>query len=318
MTKLGEVLRVAREEQGLTLEDVESAIHIRRHLLEALEANNFKAFPSPVITRGLIRNYAQYLNLDPIEALTLYDGNGLVPVKGQRLTPDGIEFMNLSMAPRPLINWDFIIATVLFLLVIGGMGYLIYGAVVQPQGVTPTPTKTPETEALSQNSALPLPTVTPKPTNTPTPIPPTDTPTPIIYDGVTVELAIQQPSWIQILADDVKIFEGVLQPGERRTWSGQHRVAIRAGNAGGVEVIVNGVSRGLMGGEGQVVDQIWEKVDDPSILTPEPGQAGTPEPAETSTPASLDSETEGQAPLPLESAPEAEQPAPDEAAPPSQ
>ncbi len=302
MTTLGEVLKVAREDQGLALEDIEAAIHIRLHLLEALEEDNFKEFPSPVITRGLIRNYARYLNLDPIEALTLYDGNGVVPVKGQRLTPDGIEFMNLSMAPRPLINWDFIIAAVLFLLVIGGAGYLAYGVIIQPAGITPTPTKTPQAEGLGQDAALPLPTVTPLPTDTPTPPPPTDTPTPIIYGGVTVELAIQQPSWIQILVDDVEVFEGVLQPGERRDWTGQRRVAIRAGNAGGVEVIVNGISRGLMGAEGQVVDQIWEKVDDPSVLTPEAGQtdeADTLTPTETPTPTG-----EGEMPLPLESVPE--------------
>lgn len=313
MTKLGEVLKDAREQQGLTLTDVEKAIHIRRHLLEALEENNFKAFPSPVITRGLIRNYARFLNLDPIEALTLYDGNGYVPVKGQRLTPDGIEFMNLSMASRPLINWDFVIAAVLFLLVLGGAGYLAYGSVIQPS-LTPTPTKTPDASAVTQDSALPLPTVTPRPSDTPTPLPPTDTPTPLVYDGVTVELVIQQPSWVQILTDDVQAFEGVLQPGESRTWTGERRVAIRAGNAGGVEVIVNGTNRGLMGEEGQVVDQIWEKIDDPSVLTPEapvltpeaqPGEGNNEADASapTETPTSADETT----PRPLESAPEGEQ-----------
>jgi hypothetical protein len=308
VAKLGEVLKDAREKQGLTLDDVEIAIHIRRHLLEALEDDDFKSFPSPVVTRGLIRNYARYLNLDPIQALTLYDGNGYVPVKGQRLTPDGIEFMNLSMAPRPLINWDFVIATVLSLLVIAGAGYLAYGTIIEP-GVPPTPTKTPRPDAISQDAALSLPTVTPAPSETATPIPPTGTPTPVVYDGVTVELVLQQASWIQILADDVQVFEGVLQPGDRRLWSGKQRVAIRAGNAGGVEVIVNGISRGLMGEDGQVVDQIWEKIDDPSVLTPE---ADGLAPTETPT-------TTNDSLLPLESAPEAEQPpAEGEAAPQSQ
>lgn len=309
MANLGEMLKIAREEQGLTFEEVESAIHIRQHLLQAMEADNFKAFPSPIIARGMIRNYAKFLKLDPIEALTLYDGNGVVPVKGQRLTSDGIEFMNLSMAPRPLVNWDFIIGSILVLLVIGGAGYLAYGVIVPPN-VTPTPTKTPDAQALDEDAALLLPTVTPLPTETPTPLPPTDTPTPIIYGGVTVELVIGQPSWVQILADDAKVFEGVLQPGERRNWTGQRRVAIRAGNGGGVEVIVNGISRGLMGAEGQVVDQIWEKVDDPATLTPQPDQtdeAGTGEsPTSTETPNPDSSSAEGESPLPLESAPEGE------------
>ena len=62
MTRLGEMLKAAREEQGMTLEQVEEDIHIRRHLLEALEENNLKSFPSPVVIRGLLRNYAKYLS----------------------------------------------------------------------------------------------------------------------------------------------------------------------------------------------------------------------------------------------------------------
>jgi cytoskeletal protein RodZ len=301
VSRLGELLRVAREEHEITLEQVEEAIHIRRHLLEALEKNDFKKFPSSVVARGLIRNYAKYLNLDPIEALTLYDGNGIVPVKGQRLTPNGIEFMNLSMAPRPLINWDLVMGLLLFMLVLSGFGYLTYSTVIEPR-LTPTPTKTPGADGLTENSAFLLPTVTPLPTDTPTPLPPTDTPTPIIYSGVTVELVLTQPSWIQILADDVKVFEGILQPGERQNWTGQRRVAIRAGNAGGVEVIVNGTSRGLMGGINQVVDQIWEKVDNPATLTPQPSQTVTPDPANNLAAT--------ETPVPLESAPTSEQPLP--------
>jgi cytoskeletal protein RodZ len=303
------MLKSAREAQGLSLEEVAQATHIRQHLLEAMESDQFKDFPSPVIARGMIRNYAKFLRLDPIEALTLYDGNGVVPVKGQRMTSDGIEFMNLSMAPRPLINWDFIIGTVLFLLVAGGAGYLAYGAIARP-GVTPTPTKTPSANGLGEDAALLLPTATPLPTETPTPLPPTETPTPIIYGGVNVELVITEDSWVQILTDDTKVFEGVLQAGESRNWTGQRRVAIRAGNAGGVEVIVNGTSRGLMGQPGQVVDQIWEKVDDPATLTPQASPEATsegaaPEATGIPTPASASgSEGEEGTPLPLESAPE--------------
>ncbi len=313
MAQLGEMLKQAREERGLSLDEVEKATHIRRQFLEALEENNLKAMPSPVAARGFIRNYADYLGLDPIEALTLFDGKGRVPVKGQRLTPDGIEFMNLSMSSRSAFSWELLIGVALLLVVLGGVGYMAYGNIAQAS-VTATPTKTPLAAGLTDDSALILPTVTPLPTGTATPIPPTDTPTPVVYAGVQVELVIQQSSWVQILADDVKVFEGILQPGNSESWSGQRRVAIRAGNGGGVEVIVNGVSRGLMGAEGQVVDQIWEKVEDPNAApppavgspTPPPEASNTPDilqeppptPAPTPTPA------EGEQPLPLESAPE--------------
>lgn len=318
MAQLGDMLKQAREAQGLTLDEAEKATHIRRQYLEALEENKLKAMPSPVATRGFIKNYAHYLGLDPIEALTLYDGKGRVPVKGQRLTPDGIEFMNLSMSSRSAFSWELLIGLALLLVVLGGVGYMAYGNIVQAS-VTATATKTPLAAGLTEDSALILPTVTPLPTGTATPIPPTDTPTPVIYAGVQVELVIQQSSWVQILADDVKVFEGILQPGDTESWSGERRVAIRAGNGGGVEVIVNGVSRGLMGAEGQVVDQIWEKVDDPNAAPPPAAPTGSPTapPAEATstpdilqepppTPAPTATLAEGEQPLPLESAPQGE------------
>ena len=315
MAQLGETLKQAREAQSITLDDVERDTHIQRQYLEALENNDFKTFASPVMARGMIRNYAKYLNLDPIEALTLYDGNGVVPVKGQRLTPNGIEFMDLGMAPRPMINWELLFGVFLFLAVLGAGAYLFYGNFAQPS-VTATATKTPMAEGLTDESALLLPTVTPLPTNSPTPPLPTDTPTPTIYAGVTVELVVNQPSWVQILSDDIKVFEGILQPGETNSWSGQQRVAIRAGNGGGVEVFVNGTSRGLMGAEGQVVDQIWEKVDDGQAPPPQPTALLEPEetptldilneppPTPFPTPEEgAENQTDGEQPLPLEDAP---------------
>jgi hypothetical protein len=55
-------------------------------------------------------------------------------------------------------------------------------------------------------------------------------------------------------------------------------VAVRAGNAGGVEVFVNGESMGLMGQPGQVVDQVWEKLEEAPNAPPQDNASGTPTP----------------------------------------
>jgi len=89
---------------------------------------------------------------------------------------------------------------------------------------------------------------------------------------------VHERSWVQILVDDVKSFEGVLKSGDRPNWSGDKRVAIRAGNGGGIEVYVNGQNMGFMGEEGQVVDQVWEKVEEV------PGAASTETPTPTPEP----------------------------------
>jgi len=313
VAQLGEMLKRTREQQGLSLDEVAKVTHIQLRLLDALEKGNFKVFPSPVVARGLIRNYAKFLGIEPTQALTLFDGHGVVPVKGQRLTPNGIEFMNLSMSSRSIMG-ELLVGVALALLAVGALSYLIYTNVA-PAGLTAT--QTPLPAGLTADSALLLPTVTPLPTNTPTPLPPTATPTPIVYSGVMVDLVAKQASWVQILTDDVKVFEGILQPGDKKSWNGQRHVAVRAGNGGGVEVIVNGTSQGLMGEEGKVVDRLYEKVDNPAELTPQPGLTGTPsltitatltpnvfkEPPPTPTPGPTTAAPTGEAPLPLNSAP---------------
>jgi len=65
--ELGARLREARESQGLSLQQVEEVTRIRLAFLEALEEERFDDLPGDVYAMGFIRNYAQFLNLDPQE-----------------------------------------------------------------------------------------------------------------------------------------------------------------------------------------------------------------------------------------------------------
>lgn len=65
-SSIGEVLRLAREQQGLTLQDVSDALNIKREYLEALEKDEYDAIPGAVFVKGFIRNYGNFLELDGI------------------------------------------------------------------------------------------------------------------------------------------------------------------------------------------------------------------------------------------------------------
>jgi cytoskeleton protein RodZ len=65
MSDIGAILREAREEQGLTITEVEARTRIRARFLTALENNDFEALDGAVYTRGFLRNYAIFLGLDP-------------------------------------------------------------------------------------------------------------------------------------------------------------------------------------------------------------------------------------------------------------
>lgn len=282
MAQLGDTFKQEREARDLSFDEIEAKTRIKRRFLEAIEAGDYGAFPSQVVARGLIRNYATFLGLDPAEVLALYDDHLAANGQGKRARSNDIQFMDLSMSVRPLFSWDLIIGVLIVTALLGGAGLFAINAYL-PTVITPTPTKTPQAAGFRQDSAFVIPTPTLEPTPTPTP---TNTPTPEFYTGVTLEVIIAERSWVQVFVDDVKEFEGVLESGERRSWTGERRVAIRAGNAGGVEVVVNGQSYGLMGGPGEVKDQVWEKVDDPGAATPAGGEGSDPfGPVETATPA---------------------------------
>jgi cytoskeletal protein RodZ len=70
--KLGEVLRAARESKGVDLPRVERETKIRERYLSALERGEYRELPGAVYTKGFLRNYGAYLNLDPEYLIDLY------------------------------------------------------------------------------------------------------------------------------------------------------------------------------------------------------------------------------------------------------
>jgi cytoskeletal protein RodZ len=64
MASVGEMLRMGREAQKLTLQKAAEATKIRSDYLEAIEAGNYNRFVAPVYIRGFVRTYAMWLKLD--------------------------------------------------------------------------------------------------------------------------------------------------------------------------------------------------------------------------------------------------------------
>jgi transcriptional regulator with XRE-family HTH domain len=62
--EIGSSLRDARERQGLDLNEVERATHIRPRYLTALEEERFDVLPGPAYIKGFLRAYADFLGLD--------------------------------------------------------------------------------------------------------------------------------------------------------------------------------------------------------------------------------------------------------------
>jgi cytoskeletal protein RodZ len=126
-----------------------------------------------------------------------------------------------------------------------------------PSATPTTPSATAAVTSTVTPTGAPSSTPTSTPSSTPTSAAPTDTPAPSASAGVEVELNIVEYAWLRITVDGEEAFVGSLEAGTTRTWRGQESIALRCGNAGGVEAVVNGESLGLLGERGQVVDVEW-------------------------------------------------------------
>jgi len=289
MTELGQVLREARETKGVSLAEAEEATKIRQKYLQALEEGDYSVLPPSVYVRGFLRNYANYLGLDPEHVIHLYQ-----QAPPQQSEPPEPRIIAEPLVPTSRVNWE-IVAGILLLIAVGALGVWVYRRYVVPLVMTSPPTppgvaiadtgepspvpSPPDTHPTATErptaTAIPvIPTATSLPP-TPTPLPrPTATATarPTRVPGLTFVLRTTGRTWLRVIVDGKTVLEQTLGAGQVRTWRAQREVRLRTGNAGGVEVIVNGQELGPLGQPGQVLERIWTVTADGvvRVSTPTP------------------------------------------------
>lgn len=68
LIQIGSYLQEARQEQGLSIEQIASKTMIQGRLLRAIESGDLDALPEAIYVRGFIKRYAEFLGLDGNEA----------------------------------------------------------------------------------------------------------------------------------------------------------------------------------------------------------------------------------------------------------
>ncbi len=106
----GNILRETRESKGLSIKDASDALHIRIPYLQALENGRAEIIPSVVQTRGFLRIYSEYLDLDPAMMIQEWDHPGSYHGPGtgtaEKITTDRIlrEDILKNAAPFPPVT----------------------------------------------------------------------------------------------------------------------------------------------------------------------------------------------------------------------
>ncbi len=129
MESIGEKLRLARERNNLTIDQIARDTHVAKRFLKALEDEDFSVFPGETYVMGFLRNYSEYLGLNPEELITVYRN---IKIQEQPLPMS--ELLESKPKYPPLL---VVVAVVTAVLILGATGYLIYRAASHGGGTAP-------------------------------------------------------------------------------------------------------------------------------------------------------------------------------------
>lgn len=245
MSSLGIRLCELREAKGVSLDDIARSTRIGRRQLEALETDSWGELPAPVFVKGFIRAYCEFLDASPDEALELYRESSGEPVKPERVTSAG--HTPPSRRAGPLM-----ISLVLFIALGASLFALRIGLKSSPRSV-PTMSEPARGEARSAASSAPVPATTvPGVRVQPAPVPAGE-PKPA---GQRLLIRAVEPTWIRVQVDEGQVAEELLQAGAVREWTAARRFVLTVGNAGGLEVDLNGRRMPALGARGAVIQRL--------------------------------------------------------------
>jgi cytoskeleton protein RodZ len=279
---LGAYLRSLREAKGGSLEDMARSTRVGIRHLEALEDERLADLPSPVFVRGFIRAYCSFLRENPEPALGRY----------QELAGTRAAAQAANAPPRPRNTWASSSLVVgLVLLLILGVGLILVNLSVKKSGGTPATTARTEPARPSTSTApspapvpapsAPAPAISAPPVTAPTPppappvaadpprpetppagspaptAPPTTRPAPgTASTGQRLVIRAVEPTWVRVQTDEGRIAEELLPAGASREWAAERRFLVTIGNAGGVELTLNGKALPPLGPKGTVIQRL--------------------------------------------------------------
>jgi cytoskeleton protein RodZ len=238
---LGELLKSAREESRLSINDLSEATSIRAGLLSQMEQNDFSHCGGDIYARGHLRNIAPLIGLDAAKLITIYNQEHSVE---SRSLNDLLAENNVTKVPieKKRMSWKTPAAVSLFVL----STFIVVQVVVSNSNSSSPANVEPTSVATATASPSPTPVVTETPTVETTVAP--------VTTGVKMEIAATRGnSRIHIVADGKTLEKGSLFQGDSRSFEATTSISIYFSNPAGLDVTVNGELLAPLGGQNEEV-----------------------------------------------------------------
>lgn len=139
MKEIGEELKVAREEHGVSIEEAAEDLNLRVSQIENIEQGNLKAFKDVFYLKCFIRDYAKYLGLDEERLIDefnefFFEETSKIPIKEiekasrekkKELKDEKKVFSPYTQEEKPKSKLMGFIVTLIIILLLALIGYIV-------------------------------------------------------------------------------------------------------------------------------------------------------------------------------------------------
>ncbi len=237
----GEVLKKRREELGLDIKETAELLRIQAEYLRAIEDDNFDRLPVAVYTKGYIRNYAQYLDVDAEPIILFYESHLKYP-KSTAVFPVASSRKRSHPAVFILLIFGGVAVAGILLFVMRGAEQPAVSVAPRPapQAVIPSAPEPPV--QVPSPAALPEQPVQKQP-----------------HNEHVLRVRAQETTWIRISSDESRREEVLLRSGDSKQWTFRSRAEVKIGNAGGIRIRFDDEPEMVPGAAGQVVTLVFPR-----------------------------------------------------------
>ena len=287
---IGNKLLTRREALGISLEEVERHTHLKTHYLKFLEEGNFHKLPSPVQGKGMLSNYARFLDLDNEEVLLLF-ADALQTRREEMVSKSALDNQVPSTKkPAPskpsnlkrFITPDLLIGSSVIVLIFFFSLWTI-STINSQRDTALDSTPPPISDVLSNQPVLDR-TILPIDQATSTPvigqqnagtIPEAPENSDLLEETIPTKddkslqlyIIASDRAWVQVISDTKSVFNGRVQPGNAYPFSAETQLELVTGNAAALQVFFNQQDLGTLGVFGEVLRLIF---NNEGVLTPTP------------------------------------------------
>ena len=237
---LGSLITQARKSAGLSIEDLSASTNIRASLLREMESDSFSNCGGETYARGHIRNIATKLGVDPLIYIAAFEDEQMHTDRSMKELLVENSVMRQPEEARK-VSWKVLATISVSSLFIAGLAQIIISntaSVEIPEpiaSITATESATPSPEATEAT--------------------PTEQATVSTGEGVELVIsATRAKSWLFVSdATGRTLFSGQMSRGSSKTFRTDVSLNVKIGNAGGVDLTVNGKKVDSIGVDGEVV-----------------------------------------------------------------